>query len=65
MSSKRSAFATAAKRIGCSTDEYVANREAGLRWCVRCRVWHPESAFGLDAVRGRRRICNDGPWRVS
>lgn len=60
----RNSYGAAAAKIGVSTDEYVAQRRAGRRWCSRCRTWHEENAFGLDARRGRKRICNRGPWRV-
>ena len=61
---ERSAFAAAASRIGVSLGEYVERREAGERWCARCKAWHAEEAFGVDAERGRRRVCKNGPWRV-
>jgi hypothetical protein len=39
-------------------DEYVARRQAGERWCSRCKLWHAEEVFGFDALRGRRRVCS-------
>lgn len=54
----RTSYASAAKRVGVSFAEYVERREAGERWCSRCRIWHSESVFGFDAKRGRRRVCS-------
>lgn len=30
---------TAAKKIGCTVEEWIARREAGERWCTTCRQW--------------------------
>lgn len=32
------------RRIGCTPEEYVAQREANNRWCRRCSRWLRESA---------------------
>lgn len=51
MGSAEGARATAARRIGLSLDEYDARIASGEKWCGRCRVWHPVSAFGRDRSR--------------
>jgi hypothetical protein len=60
----RSAYAAAASRIGVSLGVYIEHREAGERWCSRCRAWHAEEVFRSDAKRGVQRVCRPGPWRV-
>ncbi len=45
------AKATAA-RLGLSFDGYAAKVEAGEKWCVGCKAWHPVAAFGVDKGRG-------------
>jgi transcriptional regulator with XRE-family HTH domain len=39
----RASWKTAAKRIGCSLEEYTEHREAGERWCTICRTWKHEA----------------------
>ncbi len=46
------AIQTAAKRVGLSTEEYIAQRAKGLKHCWGCRQWLPERVFGLDTRRG-------------
>ena len=42
---------SAATRIGITLDEYLAHRDAGEKWCMRCRAWHKTEAFGVDPGR--------------
>lgn len=35
----------AAKKIGCTPEEYLEKRDAGLRWCGWHREWHEKAAF--------------------
>lgn len=49
----------AAKKAGCSLQEWLAHRVAGRRWCYRCRSWKPTQHFAIDGRRpgGRAAIC--------
>lgn len=49
--SKRNQHSIAARRIGCSLEEYSSKRTAGLRWCYRCRGWKAVHRFGSDKSR--------------
>lgn len=42
---------TAAKKLGVSTDEYLAHRRAGLKHCGRCRSWRLLAEFDADGSR--------------
>lgn len=44
----------AARRTGLAVDAYLARRDAGDKFCWRCRAWHPRGAFGRDRARGDR-----------
>jgi 5-methylcytosine-specific restriction endonuclease McrA len=54
MGSADGARKTAAKRLGLTLAEYEAKVAAALKWCGRCREWHPTAAFGADLTRGDR-----------
>jgi hypothetical protein len=45
------AIAAAARRIGCSPDDYMAHVECGLSWCSYHRAWHPGAEFGSHMGR--------------
>jgi hypothetical protein len=53
------AYKSAAKKIGCSVEEWIERRTAGLRWCFRCRCWKHGHFFSVDATRlgGRSSTC--------
>lgn len=59
MGSYLGAEKSAAAKCGCSVDEWRARREAGERWCFRCRQWREINAFRSDRSRagGRTAIC--------
>jgi hypothetical protein len=46
-----------AHRLGLTVDEYLAHKEAGLKWCSGCKDWHPTEDF----FRDRRRADGLGP----
>lgn len=46
-----------AKRLGLSFESYVAMLGAGQKWCVGCKEWHHERAFGADKTRGDGLAC--------
>lgn len=52
---------TAAGKIGCTAEEYVAQREAGNRWCIRCRSWLPVAVFRRHRARPDGLGCECGP----
>lgn len=62
MGSEAGALRTAARRLGLDPDDYARRVAAGLRWCTRCKAWHPRSEFGRDASRsdGLMRACRHG-----
>src|SRR3990167_10212814 len=43
---------TAAKKAGVKLEEYLSKRDAGLKFCWRCRVWRDRNDFGVDSTRG-------------
>lgn len=45
------AIKIAAKKAGLSEIEYRKKVDAGQKWCVLCRAWHPTSKFGVDRSR--------------
>jgi hypothetical protein len=55
----------AAKRIGCSVEEYTSRRAGGEKWCSGCRGWHDVSAFSVDKSRsdGLNRQCRESQSR--
>lgn len=61
---RRSSYGAAASKIGVTLGEYVEQRDAGNRWCSRCKAWHAEAAFAPNAGRGFQRVCRVGPWRA-
>lgn len=42
----------AAKRIGVTLEEYIANERAGLKWCTAGRHWKPHSDFHKNPAKG-------------
>lgn len=49
---KEGALKCAAKRAGCTVEEYTAHIKSGEKWCYKCRQWKPrDEAFGKDATR--------------
>jgi len=63
MGSLAGVLKTAAKRTGCTVEEYQAKEAAGLRWCCGCKAWHNVKDFSTDKSRGggRGRTCR--AWR--
>lgn len=51
MGSKAGAEKSAAKKCGCTVEEWRANRDAGLLWCFRCSGWKPKALFRADRSR--------------
>lgn len=45
------AYKSAAKRIGCSFEEWMAERAAGRRRCFRCKTWKSNELFSIDRSR--------------
>ena len=45
------AIIIAAKKVGCTVEEYKAARAMGLKHCRICRVWLPLDDFGDDLSR--------------
>lgn len=52
MGSKIGVLKIAAKRVGLSFEDYMAQIEAGLKWCNCCRFWKETDKFGNDRTRG-------------
>lgn len=46
------ALKTAAKRCGCTVDEWIEQRRSGRRRCFRCQGWKPADQFSKDRSRG-------------
>lgn len=61
MGSMTGVMKQAAARIGCSPEEWQRRREAGERWCFRCRHWKAAALFSLDASRpsGKSSSCKE------
>lgn len=57
----------AAKYIGISPEEYISQREKGLKWCGDCRQWHPATStyFTVNNHRSDQldSICRKGRSR--
>lgn len=51
MGSREGAIISAARRIGCTPEEWKRRRAAGERWCGTCRTWRQHEAMGTDASR--------------
>lgn len=52
------AYKTAAKRTGCTVDDWMKHRAAGRLWCFRCRSWKMHSVFTVDrSRRGGKASC--------
>lgn len=58
---RRSAVRSAARKIGITVDDYLANLEAGLKWCCKSRHWAPRDNFqpSISYSDGRSPICDD------
>jgi len=50
---------SAARKTGCSHEEWRRRRSAGERWCYRCRAWKRAENFARDRSRstGSASIC--------
>ena len=60
MGSRISVYKQAARRTGCaSVEEWLAKREQGLNWCVRCKAWLHRDVFHADKSRlyGLQQYC--------
>lgn len=53
------AYKVAARRTGCTLEEWIAQRSKGRLWCFQCRSWKAHGAFVLDKSRrgGRASRC--------
>lgn len=53
------AYKSAAKKAGCTLEEWMRRRSVGEHRCYRCEGWKPAEQFSLDATRGpgRASIC--------
>ena len=49
---------SAATKTRLSVEEWRARRTAGMRWCFRCRSWHPLEAFSIDRSRSQERTAS-------
>lgn len=49
---------TAAKRIGIPIEVYMSKKADGLKWCTKCKDWHPIERFGIDRSRGDGRCAH-------
>lgn len=45
------AYKSAAKRCGCTLEEWAAHRSGGRRRCFRCRQWKSREQFSIDRSR--------------
>jgi hypothetical protein len=45
------AYKSAAKKIGCTLEEWITRRLAGLRHCFACRTWKAREEFTVDRQR--------------
>ncbi|WP_196755066.1 endonuclease VII domain-containing protein [Burkholderia anthina] len=45
------AYKSAAKKVGCSVQEWIDRRLAGLRHCFTCRTWKARTQFTVDRQR--------------
>lgn len=52
-------YKSAAKKCGCSVEEWMSRRSAGERRCYRCKTWKRSKYFSIDSTRGsgRASIC--------
>ena len=48
---KDGALKIAARKAGVTVEQYLASCEAGQKWCVLCRLWHPTKDFAKDSSR--------------
>lgn len=53
------AYKSAAKKTGCTVDEWIGRRQNGENWCFRCRCWKPANTFSIDGSRlsGKASTC--------
>lgn len=45
------AYKVAARRTGCSLEEWISRRATGQRHCFRCRTWKLGALFSVDRSR--------------
>jgi hypothetical protein len=46
------AHKSAARKTGCTVEEWMMLRRAGMKWCFRCRQWKHREQFRTDRSRG-------------
>ena len=64
MGSATGAAKVAAKKIGCSVEEWYERRAAGQRWCTRCKSWVRNDVPGCEGCRkGTRSESLRRVWR--
>lgn len=49
---------TAARKVGCTVEEWLARRAGGERWCGKCRTWRPIDDMARDRNRPDGVSCN-------
>jgi hypothetical protein len=69
MGSALGAARTAAKRVGCTVEEWLQHRADGERWCSTCRKWWfvenmGPSAGRPDGVASACRACTAGRFQA-
>lgn len=45
------AYKTAARRTGCTVEEWMRRRSVGEKWCFDCRAWKAANRFSTDLSR--------------
>jgi hypothetical protein len=55
-------YTSAASKAGVTVEEYTALKDAGLKFCVRCRNWHSKHDFVPSGHFGRIDICRKAGW---
>lgn len=46
------AYKSAAKKCGCSVEDWIKRRMNGEKWCSQCRAWKRKELFAIDRTRG-------------
>lgn len=60
--SMRPSYTNAAKTAGVSVEEYAELKNAGMKFCVRCRNWHSKWDFVPSGHFGRVELCRKAGW---
>lgn len=67
MDPRRNKIAGPAARLGLTPEAYLAKIDAGLKWCWRCREWHPIGDFPFDRSKSDQRfpVCKTQTNRLA